>query len=124
VDSTGVTEPSGAVRPPPAGGCGPAFQLLESKLRPPWSRPGLVARVALSDRLLVSEAPVVVVVAPPGYGTTTLLAQWSHLSCQEIGQRLFVPRNTVKTHAMSIYQKLGVASRSEAIARVQEIGLL
>jgi len=48
----------------------------------------------------------------------------THLSFQEIGERLFVSRNTVKTHAMSIYQKLGVASRSEAIARVQEIGLL
>jgi LuxR family maltose regulon positive regulatory protein len=33
--------------------------------------------VSLSDRLVASEPPVVLVVAPPGYGKTTLLAQWS-----------------------------------------------
>jgi LuxR family maltose regulon positive regulatory protein len=29
------------------------------------------------DRLLASEAPIIATVAPPGYGKTTLLAQWS-----------------------------------------------
>ena len=55
-------------------GLGP--ELLESKLRPPWSRPGLVPRSALIQRLLASEAPIVAVVAPAGYGKTTLLGQW------------------------------------------------
>ena len=48
----------------------------------------------------------------------------THLSFPEIGERLHVSRHTVKTQAISIYQKLGVSSRSEAIERMQEIGLL
>jgi LuxR family maltose regulon positive regulatory protein len=48
----------------------------------------------------------------------------THLSFQEIGELLYLSRNTVKTQAMSIYRKLGVSSRGEAIARMQEIGLL
>jgi LuxR family maltose regulon positive regulatory protein len=48
----------------------------------------------------------------------------THLSYAEIGQRIFVSRNTVKTHSMSIFRKLGVSSRSEAIERAEEIGLL
>jgi LuxR family transcriptional regulator, maltose regulon positive regulatory protein len=48
----------------------------------------------------------------------------THLTFREIGDRLYVSRHTVKTQAMSIYRKLGVSSRSEAIARVQDLGLL
>jgi LuxR family maltose regulon positive regulatory protein len=48
----------------------------------------------------------------------------THLSFPEIGERLYISRHTVKTQAVSIYRKLGVSSRSEAIERVQEIGLL
>jgi LuxR family transcriptional regulator, maltose regulon positive regulatory protein len=56
----------------------PNPQILESKLRRPWLRPGIVARAALVDRLLASHrVPVVSVVAPAGYGKTTLLSQWA-----------------------------------------------
>jgi len=48
----------------------------------------------------------------------------THLSFREIGERLHVSRHTVKTQAISVYRKLGVSSRSEAIDRVQAIGLL
>lgn len=47
----------------------------------------------------------------------------SHLSLQEIGDRLFLSRATVKTHTDSIYRKLGVASRSSAVERLEELGL-
>jgi len=48
----------------------------------------------------------------------------THLTLLEIGERLHLSRNTVKTQAVSIYRKLGVSSRSQAMARVRELGLL
>jgi LuxR family maltose regulon positive regulatory protein len=48
----------------------------------------------------------------------------THLSFREIGERLFVSRNTIKTQAISVYRKLGVSSRSEAIARAEKLGLV
>jgi LuxR family maltose regulon positive regulatory protein len=48
----------------------------------------------------------------------------THLSIREIGERLQVSRNTVKTHTYSIYRKLEVGSRSEAVERGRELGLL
>ena len=48
----------------------------------------------------------------------------THLSFREIGDRLFVSRNTVKTQAISVYRKFGVSSRSDAIERAVELGLV
>jgi LuxR family maltose regulon positive regulatory protein len=48
----------------------------------------------------------------------------THLMFPEIASRLFISRNTVKTEAVSIYRKLGVSSRSQAIERAVEVGLL
>jgi LuxR family maltose regulon positive regulatory protein len=48
----------------------------------------------------------------------------THLSFREIGERLHVSRNTVKTQAISVYRKLGVSSRSEAVAVAEDIGLV
>jgi LuxR family maltose regulon positive regulatory protein len=48
----------------------------------------------------------------------------THLTFPEIGSRLFISRNTVKSQAVSVYRKLGVSSRSDAIERAVEIGLL
>jgi LuxR family maltose regulon positive regulatory protein len=48
----------------------------------------------------------------------------THLSLPEIGERLFLSRHTIKTQAISIYHKLDVSSRGEAVARAREIGLL
>ena len=48
----------------------------------------------------------------------------THLTFPEIATRLFISRNTVKTEAVAIYRKLSVASRSDAIERAIEVGLL
>jgi LuxR family maltose regulon positive regulatory protein len=48
----------------------------------------------------------------------------THLSFKEIADRLFVSRNTVKTQAISVYRKLDASSRSQAIARAMELGLV
>jgi LuxR family maltose regulon positive regulatory protein len=42
----------------------------------------------------------------------------------QMADTLYISRNTVKTHLRSIYQKLGVTSRSEAIERAVDLRLL
>jgi len=46
------------------------------------------------------------------------------LSLREIGQELYVSPNTVKTHAQSIYRKLGVSTRHDAVQRARQAGVL
>ena len=48
----------------------------------------------------------------------------SNLSAPEIAGELFVSANTVRTHMRHIYAKLDAHSRSEAVARARELGLL
>ena len=48
----------------------------------------------------------------------------THLTIGEIGERLFVSRNTVSSEVASIYRKLGVSSRSDAVEQATRIGLL
>jgi LuxR family maltose regulon positive regulatory protein len=48
----------------------------------------------------------------------------THLSFREIAEILHISRNTVKTQAICVYRKLGVASRSAAIERASELGLV
>jgi LuxR family transcriptional regulator, maltose regulon positive regulatory protein len=47
----------------------------------------------------------------------------TRLSFREIGERLHVSRNTVKTQAIAVYRKLGVSSRNDAVDRAAELGL-
>jgi LuxR family maltose regulon positive regulatory protein len=46
------------------------------------------------------------------------------LSLREIGQELHLSANTIKTHAQAIYRKLGVSTRSDAVQRGHQAGLL
>jgi LuxR family maltose regulon positive regulatory protein len=48
----------------------------------------------------------------------------THLTFKEIGELLRISRNTVKTQAISTYRKLDVTSRSSAIDRAIELGLV
>jgi LuxR family maltose regulon positive regulatory protein len=74
----------------------------------------------------VEEAPA----TAPGMSTLTtaelrllpLLA--THLTFPELGERLCISRHTVKSQAISIYRKLGVSSRSGAVGRAADLGLL
>ncbi|HVR38408.1 MAG TPA: LuxR C-terminal-related transcriptional regulator [Thermoanaerobaculia bacterium] len=46
------------------------------------------------------------------------------LSNREIGARIFVSENTVKTHSSRLFEKLSVNRRVQAIQRGKELGLL
>jgi len=48
----------------------------------------------------------------------------THLSFPEIAAEMFLSHHTIKSQAFSIYRKLGVSSRSQAVTRSRELGLL
>jgi LuxR family maltose regulon positive regulatory protein len=48
----------------------------------------------------------------------------THLSFPEIGEELFLSRHTIKSQANAIYRKLGASSRTQAVSRSRELGLL
>jgi LuxR family transcriptional regulator, maltose regulon positive regulatory protein len=59
------------------------FEFAASKLRRPVARPGSVLRPTLIDWLRQGGSfPVISVVAPAGYGKTTLLSQWAERNGQ------------------------------------------
>ena len=53
------------------------FDLVEVKLAAPPHRPGTIAKTAVIERLSTGDAVFATVVAPAGYGKTTLLANWA-----------------------------------------------
>ena len=48
----------------------------------------------------------------------------TQLTAAQIAARLFVTTNTVKTHTRRLYVKLGVTTRTEAVERARDLGLL
>src|ERR1022692_518418 len=48
----------------------------------------------------------------------------THLSFPEIAAQMFLSRNTIKSEANSLYRKLGACTRSQAVTRAYELGLL
>ena len=68
--------------------------------------------------------------SPPGASALTaaelrlLPLLGTHLSLPEIAEQMFLSRNTIRSQAYSIYRKLGVSSRSQAVAQAGKLGLL
>jgi LuxR family transcriptional regulator, maltose regulon positive regulatory protein len=86
----------------------------------------LVEEVSEFRRLLASSTHVG---APGGSPLTPaelrlLPYLQTHLSLREIGERLYVSRNTVSSEVSSIYRKLGVSSRNDAVHQATTVGLL
>jgi DNA-binding NarL/FixJ family response regulator len=46
------------------------------------------------------------------------------LSNREIGERLFVSENTVKTHSSRLFEKMDVSRRTQAVQKGKELGLI
>jgi LuxR family transcriptional regulator, maltose regulon positive regulatory protein len=79
----------------------------------------------LRDRVAATEGPAGAwAMSLTGAELRLLPYLATHLTFPEIASRLFISRNTVKTEAVSIYRKLTASSRSEAIERAIEVGLL
>lgn len=53
-----------------------------------------------------------------------LEAMAAGFSNREIGERLFVSENTVKTHAARLFDKLSARRRTQAVQRAKEAGLI
>ena len=105
--ATSLAEPEGYARV--FAFLGPPLQTLQDALttgviRPGPHPPGLVD--PLSDREL-----------------DVLRLLRSDLSGPDIARELTVSLNTLRTHTKSIYSKLGVNSRREAVRRAGELGL-
>lgn len=73
--SEGVTEAPSHAGSTPAD-LSEVFGVAPSSVRPPAGRPGLAPRPLLVKRLVEAAAPLVAVVAPAGYGKTTLARLW------------------------------------------------
>jgi LuxR family transcriptional regulator, maltose regulon positive regulatory protein len=104
------------------------FEALSRGVRPgyvgrllaafPTDAPGRVAppsssgpRIRLAEPLSARELEVLPLIA-------------EGLSNQEIAARLYLSLHTVKSHARTIYAKLGVTGRTQAAARARALGLL
>ena len=101
-----VVEHAARLRPDPF-----TEQLVAAALEVRAARPGSAASSRpLTERLTAAEQRILKLLP-----TSTYL---------QIADTLYISRNTVKTHLRSIYQKLGVASRSEALERAVDLRLL
>jgi LuxR family maltose regulon positive regulatory protein len=78
-----------------------------------WARADAFAEHATGDGPMLTNAELRVLRLLP-----------SHMSFREIGERLHVSTNTVKTQALAVYRKLDVSCRSDAVARGRSTGLI
>jgi LuxR family maltose regulon positive regulatory protein len=79
---------------------------------------------ALEVRATLPGRPARIVTAPLSEAELRVLKLLPTTGYVQIAATLYISHNTVKTHLRSIYQKLGVSSRSEAIERAVELRLL
>ena len=85
-------------------------RLVATALEVRAARPAAPSSRVLTEPLTAAEQRIL-----------TLLPTCTYL---QIADTLYISRNTVKTHLRSIYQKLGVASRSQALERAVDLRLL
>ena len=117
-------EPHGMYRPFIDGGSA-ARSALTVLIRPPSNGAAVAARILQRFELRPAKpagAPAVVPLTGSELAVLRFLP--SHLTNQEIAESLFLSINTVKTHLRSVYRKLGVTTRRQAISAAGRLGLL
>ncbi len=119
-----ITRPAGR-RPPAAPGVAvderPAlpFDYLAAKVRVPLGRPGAVGRNRLVNRLRAMEPPPVTsIVAPAGYGKTTLLAQWAEKDARPVA---WVTVDARDDDPILFLRHLGAALHGAGVARPSDL---
>ena len=132
-EALGLAAPDGLVRAfveagPPIV---PLLRRLESVA--PRLADDLLARLAPAPAPVEAPPPAVTPAPPRVNGLVEPLSEReldvlrllaSGRSNQEIARRLFISVGTAKWHVNHIYGKLGVSSRTQAMVRAQELGLL
>ncbi len=98
--------------------------------RSKWDSPELLA---FTSRILENAGLPVAIRTPPTQGPLEPLTPRelevlrllpSGLTAEELAQELIISVHTVRSHLKSIYAKMGVHSRHEAVARSAEMDLL
>jgi LuxR family maltose regulon positive regulatory protein len=121
-----LAEPQRMYRPFLDGGAA-ARSALTVLIRPVSQGAAFAARILQRFDTAPASAPgqpPVTCVPLTGSEIAVLRFLPSHMTNQEIAEALFLSINTVKTHLRSVYRKLGVATRRQAIARGGKLGLL
>ena len=71
-----------------------------------------------------TESPAVQLAAPLTRRERVVLSNLSEdVTLEQIATKLFVTRNTVKSQVRSLYRKLGVSTRAEAVQWARDAGL-
>ncbi len=135
-----LAEPGGYVRTFVDEGAPLAYLLQQVKSR------GLASNPAYVDKLLAAfktgegdtpgVKPTYPIVRQPARPPQPLIEPLSRrelevlqlvaegLSNREIAEKLYITVGTAKTHTINIYRKLDVRSRTQAVAKAQELGVL
>jgi LuxR family maltose regulon positive regulatory protein len=113
------------------------FDLVDAKLAAPFRRPGMVAKASAIARLRASRSPLVTVIAPAGYGKTTLLAQWAEadprpfawvaLDRQDDDELMFMRYIATAIHGVAplppvVFETLSGPASSTWATRIPQVG--
>ena len=105
----------------------PTPRLLERHARNRTAHPALIAEILslLAGKGPTPPAGLLAPLEPLSSSEIRVLRYLpTNLSQPEIANELHISRNTVRTHMSHLYAKLGTHSRTEAVQRARELGLL